>query len=233
MTIVGIAWYIINDGTVLKAFYIYLGFWIVSKIAKVGYHRWLSHNHISPGPIGRFIFLWAMVSSALVKPLHYVIGHRIHHKYPDTDKDPHPPTLGFFNNLIGNFNTVNEITVPVRDLYRKKDVMFVNNNYYRLYALNLIVLLLIDVDIFLLSFSLLNLRFMFNVAVFNYLTHGGKNNVGALNLPLWGFYFIGTPGEHFHKNHHDNPGRANLGRTSRWNFDLTYEILKKVTKVNE
>jgi stearoyl-CoA desaturase (delta-9 desaturase) len=233
LSLAGLITYILIGGTFVKAVVVYVVAWFLNKIAKVGYHRWLSHNQIDPGPVGRFVFLYCMVASALVKPLHYVMGHRIHHKFPDTELDPHPPYRGFFKTLIGDFNDVRYLNVPVKDIIRKKDVMFVNRYYYELYVLHLIFWSLIDFEIVLLSFAFINLRFLFNVAIFNYVTHGGKNGTGPVNLPPWGFYLVGTPGEHLHKNHHDYPTRANFGTVSPCNFDLTYHILKRITKVNE
>ena len=88
-SVLGTFLYVYNGGTFLKALLIYLGFTIISKIANVGYHRWLAHNLLEPGPIWRIIILWSMVCSALVRPLAYVVGHRAHHKQSDTNLDPH------------------------------------------------------------------------------------------------------------------------------------------------
>jgi stearoyl-CoA desaturase (delta-9 desaturase) len=233
LSLAGVSSYIYDGGSIDKFLFYYFIFFLISQTAKVGYHRWLSHGMIDPGPVGRSVFLWCIISGALVRPLHYVIGHRIHHKYSDTDKDPHPTKIGFWNNLIGNFNEVTSVTVGVKDIYRKKDVMFVNEHYYKLYFLHLILLSLIDIHLLFLSFLLLNFRFFMNVAIFNYFTHGGKKIAQPVNLPAWGMWIVGTPGEHLHKNHHDCPQQANYGTISKWNFDLTYHILKKLTKVND
>jgi len=233
LAVAGLYSFILVGGTLLKFAAAYILFWFLNKIAKVGYHRWLSHKQIEPGTFGRVILLYCMVSTALVRPLHYVIGHRIHHKFSDSEIDPHPPSRGFFRTLIGDFQDIDRIPVSIKDIVKMKDVMFVDRHYYLLYFTNIFVWSLIDIELVLLSFALMNLRFIINVAIFNYLTHGGKNGTGPVNLPVWGFYLVGTPGEHLHKNHHDYPSRANFGTVSLWNFDLTYQILKRVTRVNE
>jgi stearoyl-CoA desaturase (delta-9 desaturase) len=226
--ITGLFFYIHNEGTLFKAVLIYLGFTIVSKIANVGYHRWLAHNLLEPGAIWRKLFLWSMVSSALVKPLPYVVGHRAHHKYADTDLDPHHTGLGLWNCIIGNFNSSTYRGIPVRDLLRKKDVMFVDQHYWKLYFANLAILFLIDVDIFLLSFLLLNLRMWLNIAVFNYVAHNGGS---PRNLPAWTAYILGYSGEQLHKNHHDNPSASNFGTVSTFNFDILYHVYKRFVKI--
>jgi stearoyl-CoA desaturase (delta-9 desaturase) len=224
----GLFLYVQNEGTLFKAVLIYLGFTIVSKIANVGYHRWLAHNLLEPGIVWRKIFLWSMVSSALVKPLPYVVGHRAHHKYSDTELDPHHTGLGLWNCIIGNFNSSTYRGIPIKDLLRKKDVMFVNQHYWKLYFANLAIFFLIDIDIFLLSFLLLNLRMWLNIAVFNYVAHGGGT---PRNLPAWTAYILGYSGEQLHKNHHDNPSSSNFGTVSTFNFDVLYHIYKRVVKV--
>ncbi len=230
-SLLGISAYIMLGGTLLKACLIYLCFVLVSRVANVGYHRWLAHNLLEPNLFGRIFILWCMVSSALVKPVPYVIGHRLHHKYSDTDKDPHHPSLGLWACLMGNFNVVENLTIPVKDLYRKKEVIFVNRYYYQLYFANLILFWFIDTDIVLLSFLLLNLRMWVNVTVFNYLAHGGKHGKSPKNLPAWTSYVLGYSGEQLHKNHHDNPSSSDFGRVSRWNFDIMYRVYSKIVKV--
>ncbi len=230
-SILGLFTYILLGGTLFKAFLIYLGFVLVSRVANVGYHRWLAHNLIEPDRFGRIFILWCITSSLLVKPLPYVIGHRLHHKYSDTDKDPHHTGLGLWNCIIGNFNTPTSVNIPIKDVLKKKDVMFVNEYYYYLYLLNLIVFWFIDKDIVLLSFLLLNLRMWLNITVFNYVAHGGKNGVAPVNLPTWTGYILGYSGEQLHKNHHDDPSSSDFGRVSKWNFDIMYRIYKYFVKV--
>ena len=232
VSIIGTYFYIVSNGSLSKAFLIYLGFAVVSKTANVGYHRWLAHNAIEPGVIGRVIILWCMVSTLLSKPLPYIIGHRLHHRFSDTDKDPHHTKLGLWNHIIGNFNLkVSILSVPIKDYFSKKDVVFVNKYFYHLYFLNILMFWFIDQDIVLLSFLLLNLRAWVNTAVFNYIAHGGIKGQSPVNLPAWTAYILGYAGEQLHKNHHDNPSLANFGRTSFFNVDIIYYICKNITKV--
>lgn len=230
-SIIGLSLYIYNEGTFVQALLIYLAFTIISKIANVGYHRWLAHNLLEPGPVWRIIILWSMVSTALVKPLSYVVGHRAHHKYSDTDMDPHHPGLGLWNCIIGNFNKNTYSGIPIRDIFRQKDVMFVDQHYWKLYFFNLVIFCFIDINIVLLSFLFLNLRMWINVTVFNYIAHGGKNGRVPKNLPAWTAYALGYVGEQLHKNHHDDPSSSNFGRVSFFNFDVVYHIYKRFMKV--
>jgi len=227
-SLLGIYFY---TGTLEYAIGSYIVFVFMSKVANLGYHRWLSHNLIEPGKGARLFILWCMVSSALVKPFAYVVGHRLHHKYSDTEKDPHHTGLGFWNCLLGNFNSVQNLSIPVKDILRKKDVMFVDKYYYQLYFINLIFFWFIDPNIVFLSFILLNLRMWINVTVFNYIAHGGKNGKEPVNLPTWTAYVLGYTGEQLHKNHHDDPSSSNFGKISMFNFDILYHIYKRFVNV--
>jgi fatty-acid desaturase len=226
LSIVGIVLY---QGTLLKAFLLFIVFAIIGRIANLTYHRWLAHNYIDPGPFGKIILLWSIVAFALAKPVSYVIGHRLHHKYSDTDKDPHCPKIGFWNCLVGNFNIPKNVSIPLRDILRKKEVMFVEKYFYLLYLINLAIFYTIDPDIVFLSFSLLNLRGWIAINIFNYVAHGGKKISSPQNLSAWtSLLYLG---EQLHKNHHDNPSSSNFGVVSKYNFDILYLVFKRLVKV--
>ena len=229
-SIIGLLLFIDSNGTWQKAILIYIFFGFIKQIAHVAYHRWLGHNYIEPGYFGKFVLLYSIVTTSLVKPIHYVIGHRFHHRYSDTINDPHPPSIGFWNALIGNFNEANS-NISVTDVYRKKEIVFVQKNFYKLYFLNLIIWFIIDPHLVYLSFLFLNLRYLISVTLFNYLTHGGSKQLGPINLPGYYSYMFGWFGEHLHKNHHDDPSNPNYGYISIFNFDLTYYVLSYITKV--
>jgi len=228
-SITGVWLFVQTDGTWTKALFIYLMFTLVKMTANVAYHRWLAHNYIEPGNLGKFILLYCIVAGALVRPVHYIIGHRLHHRYSDTDRDPHPPSLGFWNLLIGNFNEV-KANISLKDIYSKNEIIFVNNHFYKLYIINLLLWALIDIHIVFLSFLFLNIRQLVSVTLFNYLGHGGHSQCGPKNLPVIYSFLLEWFGEQLHKNHHDDPSNPNFGKTSLFNFDIMYHILKFIVK---
>jgi len=231
MSVVGSYYYIVGGGTLTKASLLLVVFFLMTKISTLGYHRWLAHNLIEPGVFGRTLILWCMVSTFLSKPLHYVVGHRLHHKFSDSDKDPHHTRLGFWRFLVGSFNSTSTdaVRVPFKDVYRKKDVMFVDKYFNYLYVLNLVCFWFIDKDVVLLSFLLLNLRTWIGTAIFNYSAHGGVKLQTPVNM-LSPFRVFLYAGEHLHKNHHEDPSAANFGKLTS-NFDATYFLCKHLTKV--
>lgn len=202
-SIIGLVAFIKTGGTLEKALWIYLGFWILARIHMLTHHRWLGHNEINVGIFGRIFFLWVLISCNLVKPLHYIVCHRLHHKYSDTSKDPHANSVGFWNLLIGNLVIPKNAYVHMKDVFNKKDILFVNKYFYYLYALNLMIFYAVDPHIVMLSFLLLNLKILINATIFNYLAHGGKNGTAPINMPIWMLIVFGYWGEHNHKDHHE------------------------------
>lgn len=218
---IGLLLYFMNGGSFLFAFVWFWIFLIMARIAGIGYHRWLAHRSVEPGPIAKIVLLYFMVLVSLAKPLNYVVAHRTHHKYSDTDKDPHPPSNGFYNNLLGRFNPI-EISIPLRDIYRDKQVMFVNKYYWHLHIVNLILMMFLFPNLFLLSFALLNLADIVISTIFNYVAHLGNT---PRNLH-WITNFTLFPGEYLHLNHHNDPSNPNYGGDKWYNFDILYHTTK-------
>ena len=66
----------------------------------IGYHKLFAHRAFVPKTW--FVYLSTMVGTICFfgDPLSYSTVHRIHHKYSDTDKDPHNPAHGRFHAYI-------------------------------------------------------------------------------------------------------------------------------------
>ena len=226
----GILAYILTNGTLLKAVVIYLLFTIISNFATVGYHRYITHNAVKPTTVGKYIFFFSIVAVGLLKPITYAIVHRAHHKHSDTDNDPHSPAVGFWRCLIGNYNHV-DLPSSVRDLFRNKELVFINNNFWYLYLVTVAIFAIIDMQLMYLSFPFLVLRYHLQATIFNYIAHGGSKNTGPQNLNfIPGIFFWG---EHLHLNHHLRQTNANHGRVSKINFDYMYYLLSRLKLINK
>ena len=223
--ILGMVGYIYTGGTFLFGLLAFLFFSLLAELATTGYHRWVSHNAIKPTFVGKCILWFCMLSVGSLRPSTYAIIHRVHHKFSDTEQDPHPTALGLFNCLTGNYDRKKvTFSVPVLDLYRKKEINFVDKYFWYLYLATLIIFAAIDPHLAMLSFPFLVLRYHVHSAVFNYIAHGGKGGTGPINLPLFpGLLFWG---EHLHLNHHLRQTSANYGTISKFNFDYMYRFLR-------
>jgi stearoyl-CoA desaturase (delta-9 desaturase) len=211
LAIFAIPYYFYSGGTLIE-------FIIVRLIARffgifngIGSHRWLCHNSFKPTLTGKYLMLIGILFGGYGKPLHVVIAHRAHHAHSDQTHDPHSPLhLTFLQMWLGRFKTLSNTRIP-RDFFRDKQVVFLNNHYWKIFWIFNIVLALVDLKTALIFCPItFAYGWMLNTIV-NYFGHNG--NVGSprnLNTTLVWLTF----GEGLHKNHHDAPNNYTFGDTT-------------------
>lgn len=96
----------------------------------LGFHRTLSHNSFKFHPLVKKLIVVLGTLANVGSPLTWVAVHRAHHKYCDTDRDPHSPLVksSLFVLFFSMF-----ATVPVRgvkDLLRDPFVLFLHKYYF-------------------------------------------------------------------------------------------------------
>jgi fatty-acid desaturase len=67
----------------------------------IGIHKALSHNAFVPKDWFLYTSMWVASMCFYGNPLHNILVHRIHHRYSDTDRDPHSPMHGIWHAFIG------------------------------------------------------------------------------------------------------------------------------------
>ncbi len=207
LALFAIPFWFISGGTILG----YIAVRLVAKFfhttATIGHHRWLSHNSFKPNIFGKFLMLFSLVISGFGKPLHLVIAHRAHHVNMETENDPHSPLyVSKLDMWLGKFRIPKGAPVP-RDFFRDKQLVWVNNNYWKLFFAFNVILAIIDLPTALIFCPVTIFNLYWGFIIINYYGHNGnavnKEDVGPINLhPAWA---IIAHGEELHKNHHDNP----------------------------
>ncbi len=66
-----------------------------------GYHRYFSHRSYRMGRVPQFFMALGGITAVQKGPLWWAGHHREHHRYGDTDRDPHSPLQGFWWSHIG------------------------------------------------------------------------------------------------------------------------------------
>ena len=202
-------WFIYTEPTIGEAVFWFVLAAFVSRIANVGYHRWLTHHQFEPSWFGKKLMLWFMVMTAEAPPGHYVVSHLQHHKHTDEEGDPHgPKQIGFWRMFFGKYDEVKPSVGAMRLYARNKEAQWVTKNYWNLWLANWIILGLIS------KWLIVWLAFLFSWSwiwtnILNYAGHGGKKGEPT-NLNWICNIFMG--GEDYHKNHHDNPGKLVMGK---------------------
>ena len=92
---VGVSWFAL---CFMLAFYIIRMFSITAF-----FHRYLSHKTFQTSRVIQFIFVLIGTMSAQRGPLWWTAHHRYHHRFTDTEQDPHSSTHGFWYSHVGWF----------------------------------------------------------------------------------------------------------------------------------
>lgn len=198
------------------------------------YHRLLSHKGFQVHPLVKKIMLWFSAISCQGSPIFWVTIHRgYHHRYSDTDKDPHSPLHGFWHSYMlwmfkikdGDHNTK-----YVVDLLRDRDVVFFHKYYNYIIWISHILILLLSFKVWLyfviLPAFLTFHSFAFQTSMNHSKKYGYKNHEtkdDSVNVIwLWPFIF----GEAWHNNHHGDAMNPNYGSRRWWEIDPTYWIIQ-------
>ncbi|XP_071700302.1 delta-9 acyl-lipid desaturase 2-like [Rutidosis leptorrhynchoides] len=200
----------------------------------IGYHRLLTHRSFKVPKWLEYTFAYCGVLSGQKDPISWVSIHKKHHKYAETDRDPHSPTEGFWFSHIGWFCYNNYIVAKCGDYTNVPELKaqwfyrFLHNTYFW-HPTALAMLLYIYG-----GFAYLAWGVGIQTVIVCHITFVVRS-VGH----VWGERSWNTPdnstnnwwsgvlalGEGWHNNHHAFPNLARHG-LERWQFDLAWEIIK-------
>ena len=197
----------------------------------VTYHRLLSHRSWkSPAwfeYFGTFCGIWGLTGSSVG----WVAIHREHHKYTDTNQDPHSPIYKNFMQI--QFLSMFEKANPryVRDLLRNPFHAKLHIHYFKIHLAIILTLFLIN-PLLLISCYLAPAAILWHAGSFintinhltgyrNYATNDNSKNYMFLGYAVWG--------EGWHNNHHNDPGNANF-KKQWWELDIGYLCIKLLTR---
>lgn len=180
-----------------------LMFFLMKCVGQViTYHRVLGHKTHVMHPWVEFVCTALGFYGSLITPVAWCAMHINHHKYADTWKDPHPPTLlgwkaafaVFWNDSGPNSG---DLKTAAR-LQRNKICMFFEKYYWPLLVLPFALLAVSTTAFWFVYFIPLTLSFWsLHITVF------GHDQTGPKYMGL--LYGIVSMGEHHHKWHHDHP----------------------------
>ncbi len=192
-----------------------------------GFHRLFSHGSYKTSKFWEFLLLISGTLTCYGSSLQWTVMHTQHHKYSDTEKDPHQFTnwTSIFKN---NYQINGEYALSTRKAMRrllKKPWHKTVHQYYWLIPISFMLFLYV---VFgwnvLLYFYLAPLGLVIlSASVFNYLSHiNGKPNNTA-------YYALQSSGEWRHKLHHDEPWRWDL-REKWYHIDLGAYFIMLIKK---
>ncbi len=214
----------------------------------IGYHRLLSHRSFKCSKAVEYFFVGAGYLGFMSSPIWWVTNHRAHHRYVDTELDPHSPKYGFWRAHSGWFfrrtypdyldparQTVDLINDPIyRFLERGGDIKKAHlTNSAIGFGFRGILWLLFGWQVALASVLAgiivqqipLFVNTLCHIPFLGYKTYGTTDN----STNFWAMGILAM-GEGWHNNHHAYPGSARTGLLP-FEFDLCWFIIKMLKKV--
>ncbi|MEM9529651.1 MAG: acyl-CoA desaturase [Pseudomonadota bacterium] len=222
-----------------------VGLYLLRMFAITGfYHRYFSHRAFKTSRPLQLVFALIGASSVQRGPLWWAAHHREHHRYSDTERDPHSPRQGFWRSHMtwflnsDNFPTRSE---RVRDLMRYPELKFLDR-FDLLVPVALACALfffggwaetahpawgtsaaqLLIWGFFVSTVALYHGTFTINSLAHRFGRKRFKTSDDSLNNP---WLALITLGEGWHNNHHRYPASARQG-FYWWEFDITYYVLR-------
>lgn len=188
----------------------------------ISLHRYFTHDHFSVSKPVEWFFLWTGCMTGLGEPLSYAMTHIIHHKYNDTELDPHGPIRGKRSWFIWFQKTVNPVETPVfsrRLIALNIKYGWLHRYYVPFVVINALILYLISYKVFLFLWLIPASTTCWGVgwAVWRQHWHMEPNNSP---LHRWDWVYEGL-----HLNHHLYPGAPNTAVRPN-EIDWTHEFSK-------
>jgi sn-1 stearoyl-lipid 9-desaturase len=219
-------------------FYLWHGFGIT-----IGYHRLLAHRSFRCNKFFEYFFVVGGYLAYQGPPIWWSAIHRGHHKYADTDLDPHTPRKGLRHALIGwAFDTKNYLHLGLgtmcKDLVKNRFYMMLEHGNSVVggrplciivnFAYRLLLLALFGWTVFwanvAASIGVFAIPQLLNVVC--HLPKLGYKNFTTDNdgVNVWWVGLLGL-GEGWHNNHHAYPGSSRSGVLPH-EFDLSWQVIR-------
>lgn len=191
----------------------------------VGYHRLFCHSSFKTSNTWQAIFAVLGALYLYGSPIQWSVYHYVHHKYSDTDGDPHRPSLWAL--VLKSYKPVVLSAWTTKRLLKQNSKLhrFVDNYYLLILAVTIFVMSIISIDFVINAYLPGVALVLFVAGLHTILAH-----IGNSPKNLWFLeYILPAAGDWMHKTHHDHPGWKYLN--TRWyHLDLGGILIKLIKK---
>tara|TARA_A100001037_G_C15139037_1_gene632664 strand:- start:1575 stop:2474 length:900 start_codon:yes stop_codon:yes gene_type:complete len=213
------------------------------------YHRYFSHKSFSTSRTMQFIFAVFGAAATQRGPLWWAAHHRKHHRFVDTEKDPHRPDDGIFWSHMGWFLSKRNFSTDlagVKDWGRYPELVWLDR-------FDMVVPLAYALGFYVVGFSLeryfpdlgttgmqmlvwgygvSTVVLLHATLLVNSLAHKRGKRTFATDDKSRNNLFVAlvTLGEGWHNNHHRYAASVRQG-FYWWQIDITYYLLKVFSMV--
>jgi stearoyl-CoA desaturase (delta-9 desaturase) len=211
-------------------------FWARMFFITAGYHRYFAHRSFKLGRVTQFVFAAGGLTAAQKGPLWWAGNHRDHHRFADTERDPHSPQQGVWWShigwiLSGQYGPIDYEKIP--DFAKYPELRFLDrHDWIGPWALGVAAYLIAGWSGLVIGFFASTVVLWHTTFAVNSVAHlFGRRRYGtddtSRNSLLVALF---TMGEGWHNNHHHYPASARQG-FFWWEFDPTYYILRVMSWV--
>jgi stearoyl-CoA desaturase (delta-9 desaturase) len=219
-------------GVSRKALILGVVLYVVRMLAITGgYHRYFAHKTYRLGRVPQAVLAFVGETAAQKGVLWWASQHRNHHKYADTERDPHSPQKGFWWAhiawiLSGRYSTTEYDNIA--DFAKFPELRWLNeHDWLPPWILGTACWLIAGWSGLVVGFFASTVLLWHNTFMVNSVAHvWGSRRYGtadtARNNPA---VAVLTMGEGWHNNHHHYPNCARQG-FFWWEVDMTYYVLR-------
>lgn len=212
------------------------GIFLVAPLGiNIGYHRLLTHKSFTAPPWFRYTLVTLGTLSGAGPPIHWAAMHRVHHRFSDTDTDPHNSTRGFWYSHVLHLFLVEEheasqgyLANYAPDLMKEPYLRFLNRHGTFLAVALLPVLFLLGGWEWLLWGGFFRVAATWNIMwLVNSASHmwGYRNyKTSDRTVNSWWVGLLAA-GEGWHNNHHAIPSSAAHGHRW-WELDQSFLFIR-------
>jgi fatty-acid desaturase len=207
--------------------------WITGGLGvTLGFHRLAAHRSFDTPKWVEYFFIFCGTLSCEGSPIDWIGLHRIHHKYSDTEKDPHDSTKGFWWSHMGwmlhNIPADKDIPRYTQDIADDPFYKFCDRYFIGIQVALGLLLYLLGGWSFVIWVIFVRLVLVFHCTWFvNSATHKfgyRSHESGDDSRNCWWVALL-TYGEGWHNNHHAYQYSARHG-LQWWELDITWMVIK-------
>jgi len=227
----GLYWFWSPAWLALSAIAIFAFLWMGQELYC---HRFLSHSAFSMPLLMQRVCAFLSIYNLFGNPIAIAATHVNHHKFADTERDPHPAShpVQSWLWIYPEFGKSRSMST-VRRLMKDRWLVLIGRNYFKIYLTTAAVCGIVDLRIVIYGMCVPVIYAVFCDGVVNvwchkwgYRTHPtddtSTNNLAANAVLLFS-------GIALHNNHHARPGDYLLS-VKRWEIDLVGCIIRLVRK---
>ena len=206
-------------------------FWARMFFVTAGYHRYFAHRSYGMGRVAQAVMAFGGTTASQKGPLWWASHHRDHHKYADTERDPHSPKDGFWWSHMGWFlsDKFNDTDFDaIDDFARFPEIRWIDRyNMVGPWSLALVSLLIAGWSGLVIGFFASTVLLWHSTFLVNSLAHTfGRRRYETPDTSRNSLLIaLLTGGEGWHNNHHHYPPSARQG-FFWWEIDVTYYTLR-------